>query len=72
MGVKYDENAKLWINSDNKQLNIVDVSSSDWIWKKLLEHGPKIAQVAYIAFNRFHIIIFNSSNEKTNTIIADQ
>lgn len=71
MGVKYDENTKLWTNSDNGQLNIVDVSNSLWIWEKLLEHGPKIAQVVsyyligFIAFTYFFIL-------KKNIIIADQ
>lgn len=48
MGIKYDENTKLWTNPDNKQLNIVNVSNSDWIWVKLKEHGSKIAQVLFI------------------------
>lgn len=48
MGTKYDEKTKLWINSDNKQFNIVDVSNSQWIWQKLLEHGPKVAQVRIV------------------------
>lgn len=45
MGTKYDENTKLWINSDDRQSNIVDIKNSQWIWKKLSEHGPKVAQV---------------------------
>lgn len=64
MGAKYDENAKLWINSDNKQLNIVDVSNSEWILKKLLEHGPKIAQVSSIASNRFFTALLIFSDDK--------
>lgn len=48
MSTKYDKATKLWMNSDTKPLSELRSSEGQWIWKKLLAHGNKVAQVLHI------------------------